>query len=873
MALPQGAHLGPYELLAPLGAGGMGEVYRARDTRLGREVALKILPENRCSDPDSLRRFEAEARAVASLNHPHILALHDVGTHQGVPYTVTELLEGRTLRHLLDRGPLPPRKVVDYGVQICRGLAAAHGRGVVHRDLKPENLFLTKDGGVKILDFGLAKLSGPPDEPDSPESERRTATEPGLVMGTAGYMSPEQARGRPADPRSDLFALGAVLYEMLAGRRAFSGSTAAETLSAILHDDPPEIASGLALVPAGLERIVRRCLEKRPEDRFDSAHDLALALEAVSFGTSRRFWLSAVRGWRLIGAGALLALGTTAGLWRAWPREPPLPPLRVRPITSSPGYESDPALSPDGHQVAFVRRDQTTLDLYVQLIDGGDPLLLSRGDMDTFAPTWSPDGRQIAFLRHEEGERGEILHAVFVIPALGGPVRRVATSRSYSYGHALAWTPDGRSLLINDKESPDEPEALFALSVESGERRRLTRPPSGCTGDSGPRFSPDGRMVAFIRAKAPWEDDIYVVPAAGGEERRVTVGNRLTLGLAWTPDGHAIVFSSFRVGGASMFCLWRVPTGGGDPQPLSFGENGQAPTVSRDGRRLAYARETWRMDIWRVGGPRAAEAERTPTQLIASTRMDLHPSYSPDGQQIAFLSARSGAPEIWVCAGDGSKPRQLTFLDSALAGNPRWSPDGRTIAFFSTKRGSYDVWVADVSSGVSRPLTTGPAREIDSSWSRDGRWVYFCSDLSGRDEVWKVPAEGGDAVQVTTQGGCGAFESPDGRALYFDKGGFGGPRGIWRMPGDGGAEVKVVDWASHQFWAVLEQGILGFDVPSEGTGRALLKLFDVETGRSHTLAELGNVTAFGIAASPDGHWVLYAGGEQESDIMLVEDFR
>jgi len=288
----------------------MGEVYRARDTRLGRDVALKILPEERASDPDRLRRFETEARAVASLNHPHILALYDVGTHDGVPYAVTELLGGRTLRSVLGKGPLPARKVVDYGVQICRGLAAAHEQGVIHRDLKPENVFVTRDGRVKILDFGLAKLTGPADGVLA-DSEDPTATEPGVVMGTAAYMSPEQARGRPADARSDLFSVGAILYEMLSGQRAFTGETPADTLSAVLDRDPPEIQSAAASVPPALERVVKRCLEKSPQERTQSAGDLARALEALPGTGERR------RRWLWVGAVMLtvLAAGTAGYRW------------------------------------------------------------------------------------------------------------------------------------------------------------------------------------------------------------------------------------------------------------------------------------------------------------------------------------------------------------------------------------------------------------------------------------------------------------------------------------------------------------------------------------------------------------------------------
>jgi serine/threonine protein kinase len=281
LSLASGSRLGPYEVASPLGAGGMGEVYRAHDTRLGRDVALKVLPAHRSGDPDRIRRFEQEARAAASLSHSNVLALHDVGTDHGTPYAVFELLEGQTLGQRLEGGPLPVRKAVDVAIQICRGLAAAHARGIVHRDLKPDNVFLTSDGQVKILDFGLARLTGPAVALRSGGEDLRTPTDPGFLLGTLGYMSPEQARGRAADDRSDIFSLGAILYEMLAGRPAFAGETPADTLAALLTQDPPEVTRGSAPVSPALDRVVRRCLERNPEERFQSARDVAFGLEAV----------------------------------------------------------------------------------------------------------------------------------------------------------------------------------------------------------------------------------------------------------------------------------------------------------------------------------------------------------------------------------------------------------------------------------------------------------------------------------------------------------------------------------------------------------------------------------------------------------------
>jgi hypothetical protein len=404
--LVRGTRLGPYEVLAPLGSGGMGEVYRARDERLGREVAVKVLTADSSSDPERLRRFEQEARAVGALNHPNLLAVFDTGEEEGRPFVVFELLEGVTLRQRMGPGALAVGKALDYAIQIARGLAAAHERGIVHRDLKPENLFVTKDGRLKILDFGLAKLSDPAERDRKLEkAETRTATAPGLILGTVGYMSPEQVRGKPADARSDLFSLGTILYEMLSGRRAFEGATATDTLGAILTRDPPEITTSTGVLPAGLERVVRRCLEKDPEERLQSARDVAFALEALSGprpGTE--LGVAVRRRRRRLLAGAALVAAAAAGLaaaaWLAR-RTPNLSPPRVVALTSLRGVEGWPTFSPDGEQVAFAWGGEKSdnLDIYLTMVGSPEVRRLTTDPAVELAPSWSPDGRQIAFLR------------------------------------------------------------------------------------------------------------------------------------------------------------------------------------------------------------------------------------------------------------------------------------------------------------------------------------------------------------------------------------------------------------------------------------------------------------------------------------------
>ncbi len=475
MRLSPGTRLGPYEVVAPLGKGGMGEVYRARDPRLGRDVALKVVVSEAEGDPERLRRFEDEARAAGALNHPNVLAVFDTGRHEGAPYVVFELLEGVTLRLRLERGPLSALKVVEIGAQVCEGLAAAHARGIVHRDIKPENLFLTRDGVLKILDFGLAKLtqhlSGAPSE-----AVTLTATDPGVRRGTLLYMSPEQTRGESADARSDIFALGATLYEMLSGRAAFARGTTAETVSAILGYDPDPIASSSSgPVASALEQIVRRCLEKVPGDRFQSARDLGFALRALgttttpapSGGRLRLLWWTLAAGALLAGAlgGAALVRGRRAA---------PLSPMTILPLTSYPGQEVAPTFSPDGSQVAFAWSPEgleDRFDLYVKVIGSETPLRLTTRPAEWISPAWSPDGRTIAFARMAREGGG-----VYVVPALGGPARKVAdVPFDYELETPLSWSPDGKTLAFTDPQGP-QGMGIALLDLAAGTRRSLGQP-------------------------------------------------------------------------------------------------------------------------------------------------------------------------------------------------------------------------------------------------------------------------------------------------------------------------------------------------------------------------------------------------------------
>ncbi len=481
MALTSGEKLGPYEILSPLGAGGMGEVYRAKDTRLGREVALKILPESFTRDPDRLRRFEQEARAVAALNHPNILAIHDIGERNGSPFLVSELLDGESLRVALDRGVLPQRKTIEYGVQIAHGLAAAHEKGIVHRDLKPENIFVTKDGRIKILDFGLAKLAQTAGA--TPEELTLTGlqTAAGVIMGTASYMAPEQVRGENADARTDIFAFGTVLFEMLFGVRAFHRDTAAETMTAVLKDDPPEISDAGHPVSSALERIVRRCLEKNPEQRFQSARDLSFALGALSgTETSAIARAAAATGSRrqplLLWLSLVLALAAVAAVtWFAARRPPTTIRMQFAIAVPEEMSVSHMALSNDGSMLAFVTPDENTglPMLYVQRV-GSSTVTLLPGTQGASFPFWSPDNSYVGFFANGKLQK---------MAASGGTPQVLAAAVSARGG---SWGSKGVIIYTPNAESP-----LWRINADGTGAAEATQNPTATTKPTaGPFFFP-----------------------------------------------------------------------------------------------------------------------------------------------------------------------------------------------------------------------------------------------------------------------------------------------------------------------------------------------------------------------------------------------
>jgi serine/threonine protein kinase len=771
VVIKPGTRIGDYEIQRLIGSGGMGEVYLARDTRLSRDVAIKILPAYLADDRERLRRFEQEAQAAAALNHPNILSVYRMGTYKGEPYLVSELLEGVTLREQMRQAPVPQRKTIDYGIQIARGLAAAHEKGIVHRDLKPENLFVQRSGHVKILDFGLAKLMSVSSGFIEGNSDE------GVVMGTVGYMSPEQVLGQPVDHRTDIFAFGAVFFEMLTGQRAFKKATAAETMNAILTEDPSDSSQLASNVPPALQRIVRRCLEKNREQRFQSASDLAFALEALSdsgvggtyqsdakqaeshsetagtkLNSRRRAWIVA------IAACAIL----TVLAYRFRPAMPPPQVSSVVQLTKSGGVRSVEPILTDGPRVYYqsIGPLATGWQLRQVLLKGHDdtPVAISPGKF--YVRGLSPDDSEFVAVS-DDAEQSP----VWKLPVAGGSPRRVGNLLADD----VSWSHDGNWLAYSQGNQ------LFLAKSDGSSPRHLVTMSDASTDIEYPRWSPDDRKLRFTVASGgpggsvldPIKQSLWEVDADGRNLRELRFnwpGSPMECCGDWTADGRYFVFTSAREGHSNIWALqeksdwWRRPT----PLPiqLTYGPvDFYQPLPSRDGK-----------SIFAVGVQPFGELVRYDPNAknflpFLEGRSLGHLSFSHDGQWLAYVSYPEGT--LWRSRIDGSEPLQLTFAPLQVGG-PRWSADGKFIAFHAIRPGQqWKNFVISADGGNPEQFPSEPMSEAVPDWmpGRDALTysrsygaespaLYLFDRKSGRSE--KIPG---------TDGLYAGIWSPDGKYL------------------------------------------------------------------------------------------------------------
>ncbi len=763
MVLTSGTKLNQYEILSPLGAGSMGEVYRARDSRLNRDVAIKVLPQLLSLEPDRLLRFEQEAKATAALNHPNILAVYQMGTYAGVPYLVSELLEGKTLAEFLRRGPLPLRKAIDYGIQIAHGLAAAQEKGIVHRDLKPDNLFVTTDGRIKILDFGLAKLVQPQ---ESPANQSPTLTLPGVTLGTAGYMSPEQVRGLPTDHRSDIFALGAILYEMVMGTRTFQGPTSADTMSAILNQEPPPISQLAPDTPLAVQRVVSRCLEKNPSQRFQSASDLAFALEALSdpaispLTAAHEIHKNKDRSHRLRSAfvaALVIVLGAVAVLAYFWTQSPPVPMVA--------NYVQ---LTHDGQPKSLIGTDGSRLYLGLgpgssgffashgvaeMSISGGEPSKTSVLPSSDMVPVdLSPDGSGLLAV---DGQGAPPRGPLWSLPILGGSPRRLADA----VAETAAWSPDARMLAYSNLND------LFLANADGTESRKLV----SMKGDIGHlTWSPDGLRLRFDTTESAGTSGqqlAWQVSAAGTDLHRLLPDWHNPPDECcgkWTADGKYFVFQS-------MGQIWALPQKSrflhSEPKPILLTSSPlslSSPLPSKDGKKLFVIGQTYRGELMRYD---SNSAQFSPFLGAISAE---YVTFSRDGQWVAYVSYREGA--LWRSKLDGTERLQLSYPPGYPV-QPRWSPDGKKIIFFefgSSADKPSRMFEVSPDGGSPRPLLPDDLQQqLDPNWSPDGAKIVFAGESNDPASTIRVLDLATRQVSILP-GSQGLFSprwSPDGRYI------------------------------------------------------------------------------------------------------------
>jgi serine/threonine protein kinase/Tol biopolymer transport system component len=891
LTLAPGTMLGEYEVKSLLGAGGMGEVYRAHDARLKRDVAIKILPSSFSADPERLRRFEQEARAAAALNHPNILAVFQMGAYDGAPYLVSELLDGETLREQIKRGQLSARKTIDYGVQIGHGLAAAHEKGIVHRDLKPENLLVTKDGRVKILDFGLAKLTQPQSLSNNEVPRPIGETEPGVVMGTVEYMSPEQVRRQSVDCRTDIFAFGAILYEMLAGKRAFEKPTSPETMTAILNDDPPGISQITRNIPPALQRVVRRCLEKNPEQRFQSASDLAFALDALSDSTgiadvSGRDVRGSVssrttRALKFTAGVAVFVLLTAAALYfvRRMTSKKVLNAKVVHKQFTFVGNAYWPAISPDGLYVAYATYNPGGDQRLVVEATDGAKVELAQGKHIGIVK-WSPDGTELLFVMFKSAQSKTQSPAInsgnFVVSRLGG------LARPMDKGAMACWlTPDGSQIVSGGDSEASGVRGVRIINRLNGEVKEVPQAEYEWLFDidCSPRT---GMILAVTQTGEKYQ--IRTFRPDGSGERTLVEESEEIPSARWSPSGASIYYMHAN---GSTKALYRVSVASNskDAQPTVLADGLQAGnifSISADGSRLAYTREEDYSNLWRVViPPDVKKAKAEITRFTSGTSFYGEPSFSPDGEWLCYDHGpnRFETHLFKMAVADG-RTTQLTFLAHESIDSPAWSPDGQSIAFFNEQDGKDQLWMVSANGGTAHLLKnniTGTNKILawwpspDIVYEQDGLRNLLRLDTANQAEK--------PIIQQNQSLGWVPEKprfSPDGKklAISWNRG---NEAGLWIISLEPYSETPLrADINVHPLgWSPDGKYVYALStLTTVGVGREIIQ---VQVAAPHTMTPIavlpGDVfDANAGSVSPDGREIFVSIDDLRSDIWTMENF-
>ncbi|HUF07780.1 MAG TPA: protein kinase [Rhodothermales bacterium] len=845
-----------------MGAGGMGEVYRARDTRLDRTVAIKILSSDFVKDPRIETRFQREAKTISALNHPYICSLFDVGDS----YLVMEYCEGKTLAQRIDEGALPLDQVLEYGIQIADALDNAHRQGIIHRDLKPSNIMLTKTG-VKLLDFGLAKqrVDVLPGSVSQVSTLDRPLTEDGQILGTIQYMAPESLMGKQVDARSDIFALGLILYEMVTGKPAFTGSSKASLIAAILEHEPQPITRLKPTSPPVLDHIIRACLAKEPDERMQTAHDVMLELGwilesrrdlALSDSPRRRKLWVAVIVTTLVG----LAIGFLLARDRL--SNPRLLQTSFTHLTKESGVESEVSISPDGKFIAYVS-GRGNGDIYLRRVGGQKSVNLTESSAeDDSQPAFSPDGQTIAF-RSERGGGG-----IFVMGATGESVKRLT-----DFGFSPAWSSDGREIVVSTErgnpEAQVQPATLWKLTVATGERRQLTDRDA-----IQPSWSPGGHRIAFSDRRGKGGDfDIATISSEGGEVVSVTDDPALDLKPVWSPDGKYLYFLSDRGG---VMNLWRVGidefTGrtSEQPEPVTTPSRRVADfSISADNRAIAFTGSEGRYTLMKLPfDPIRETAVSDSVAVVEGSLSILWPDVSPDGQWIAFNPQLGfDQRDIYVIRSDGRELRQLTN-DPANDLYGRWSPNGNRLAFVSNRGGNMDFWAINADGSGLRQITRASERIWNPQWSPDGTTMTatyakgtLLFDLSGA-----LPADAGKPIRCPDGGSFAAWSwSPDGKWLSGSVSLANGSRvpGVALYSFDTGKCDVVTNFGSFAVW-LSDSRRLVFVHGNE------LWIVDRPTRKTRKLHALpSTINRSSLAVSRDNRAIYFTTGSVEADIWLM----